>query len=72
MTLKQKRELEHALALQPDLPEAYYQLAMIYTRRGESQKAAEALSVFHRYRAAEANERSEILRQAQQAVQPSP
>ena len=64
-----RTELERAISLDPDLKEAYYQLFLVYRRLGEREKASETLAIFEKYRSAKQNERTEILREAQQAVQ---
>jgi Tfp pilus assembly protein PilF len=40
--------LEQAVALDPQMKEAHYQLGLTYRRLGEQQKSAEAMSRFRR------------------------
>ena len=67
-----RAELEKAVALEPDMPEAYYQLGHAYLRLGEKEKADQALAKFKRYSSAEYSERQEILKQTQDVVRGQP
>jgi tetratricopeptide (TPR) repeat protein len=61
--------LERAVSLKPDLAEAYYQLGLAYRRLGHAEKASQAFETFKHFKAAEQNERTEVLRQAVQSFQ---
>ena len=63
-----RAELERAVALQPDSPEAYYLLQHTYLRLGEKEKAENALATFKKYHAAEYSERQDLLKQMQKIV----
>ena len=67
-----RSELEQAIALQPDLTEAYHQLAHAYERLGEKQKAEQALARFQQHKNVEYNERQDFLKQAHEALQDKP
>jgi hypothetical protein len=64
--------LEKAVALQPEFPEAYYQLGHVEMRLGEKEKGRQALANFQKFRAAEYSERQEIMKQARQIIQREP
>lgn len=65
-------ELEKAIALQPDLPEAWYHLAQTYRKLGMREKSDQALATFKRYDATEYTERQQMLKEARRAIQAIP
>jgi predicted Zn-dependent protease len=65
-------ELERAVALQPDLDEAYFQLAHADIRLGEKGEAEKALAKFNEYRGTEYSERQALLRRFHDAVRGGP
>lgn len=61
-------ELERAIALQPNLGEADYQLGQVYTRLGQKKKAATAFAAFKKYHGTEETGRREVLDQIRQSL----
>ena len=57
-----------SLALQPDLPEAYYELALLLREGGQTDKAAEAMAHLKKFRDAEPGESAAMPRQLQDTV----
>ena len=61
-------ELERSVALQPNLPEAYYQLALLLRRAGKPEQAKQAMARFNELRDATAGERDAVLKQLQDTL----
>ena len=61
-------ELEKAIALNPDLAEAYYQLGTLLNRLGQKEKAAAALKRFQAFRKAEESERASVMRELRDSL----
>ena len=61
--------LEKAVALRPDLSEAYYRLGSVYQRLGEGEKAKESLRIFERRQAVAMTERQEMLKAMGEVLQ---
>jgi tetratricopeptide (TPR) repeat protein len=64
-----RRELEVAVSLQQQFPEAWYQLGQVYRKLGMKSEAVVALERFKQYRTADYSEREQLLRQLRETVQ---
>jgi protein O-GlcNAc transferase len=67
-TEKAVSELEKAIALNPDLAEAYYQLGTLLNRLGQKEKAEAALARFRSFRRVEADERANVMRELRETL----
>jgi Flp pilus assembly protein TadD len=63
-----REELEKAISLQPNLAEAYYELALLLRRLGKSDEANQAMARFKSFRTAENNGREVILKELQETI----
>ncbi len=61
-------ELQKTISLNPDLPEAYYQLGTLLGRLGQKEEAEAALIRFKSFRDQQDDERSNVLRELRQTL----
>jgi tetratricopeptide (TPR) repeat protein len=61
-------ELDRAVALAPEMAEAYYQLGLLLHKRGEKEKGDQALARFKALRDTEYSDRAVILKQLQDTL----
>ena len=62
-------KVQKAVALEPEMGEAYYQLGLLLNKRGEHERSELAFARFKALRDAESSDRGAILKELQDSVQ---